>query len=189
MVSALSSSFTSAHSHKLKTHQPDSVGESDTEIIISQDISQDSLTPPALLKQFEQMLHKALKQTSEHITNSLTKEIRELGNRTATLELKVENMENTVQDFMTEIDNLKEENLTLQTRLEDFENRARRSYLRIRGIPENITDIHATIITLFQELQPGIPIECLEMDGIHRALTPKKVDGPPRDIIAKFHYY
>lgn len=79
--------------------------------------------------------------------------------------------------------------MALQIRLEGFENRARRSNLCIRGIPESITDIIATITALFQELQPGIPIEHLEMDRIHRALTPRKMGGPPSDIIAKFQYH
>lgn len=81
-----------------------------------------------------------------------------------------------------ELEALKEENSILNLRLEDFENRARRSNLRILGIPENIIDLQSTITALFQELAPSIPIERLEMDRIHRSLTPKKEDGPPRDI-------
>lgn len=90
---------------------------------------------------------------------------------------------------MTEIDTLKEENFVLQNKLEDYENRARRSNLRFRGIPESVIDIQSSITALCQELLPGIPIERLEMDRVHRALMPKKSDRPPRDIIAKFHYY
>ena len=85
--------------------------------------------------------------------------------------------------------NLKEENVTLLTRLEDYENRDRRSNLRIRGIPKMVTDRQSTITALFQDLQPAIPIECLELDRVHWALTAKKADGPLCDIIAKFHYY
>ena len=86
------------------------------------------------------MLQKALKQTSKHITESLTKEIRELGQRTSDLENRVEDVETNVQSHVCELENLKEENLTLQMRLEDFENRTCRSSLRIRGIPEAIVD-------------------------------------------------
>lgn len=98
------------------------------------------------------MLHKALKQTSEHINNSLTKEIRKLRNHTAALELRVDEIENSAQDYIAEMENLKMENLTLQTRLKDYENRARRSNLHIRGIPESVTDLQSTITALFQEL-------------------------------------
>lgn len=83
---------------------------------------------------------------------------------------------------------LKEENITLQNRLEDFENRARRSILHFRGIPESVIDLQATITELYQELQPGIPVERLEMNRIHRALMPKKprsnfLRQPERKII------
>lgn len=136
------------------------------------------------------MLHKALKQTSEKIINSLTKEIRELGNRTAALELKMDEIENTTQEHMADMENLKEENLMLQSKLEDYEDWARRSNLRIRGIPESVTDLQSTITALFQELQPAIPIEQMEFDRIHRALTAKKNKQMVRhrNIIVKFHY-
>lgn len=50
-----------------------------------------------LFKQFEQMLHKVLKQTSDHITDKLTHEIRELGQRTAYLEVRVDELETHTQ--------------------------------------------------------------------------------------------
>lgn len=179
----------SGRSHRQKMSQQDSPFESDTEQILSQTSPQASSASPVILLQFEKMLHKALKQTSDQITKSLTKEIRELGNRTAALEIKMDEIEITTQENITELEQLKEENLILQTKLEDYENRARRSNLRIRGIPETVTDLQSTITALLQELKPDIPIERLELDRVHRALTAKKKDGPPRDIITKFHYY
>lgn len=81
------------------------------------------------------------------------------------------------------------ENLTLQTRLEDFENRVRQSNIHIRGLPETILDVQSMVTALFQELAPAIPIEHLEMDRVHRALTPLQADGPPQDSIAKLQYF
>lgn len=40
-----------------------------------------------------------------------------------------------------------------------------------------------------QELAPDIPVERLEFYHIHRSLSPKPSDDPPRDVIIKFHYY
>lgn len=74
---------------------PDSQGQSDTEVTVSQNSHHGAVAPPALLKQIEHMLNKALKQTLDHITDSLTREIRELGNRTAELEIRVDQLENT----------------------------------------------------------------------------------------------
>lgn len=125
------------------------------------------------------MLQKALKQTSDHITDKLTKEIREVGQRTADLELRVDEIDNFTQNYMSEMKVLKEENLTLQNCLEDQENRDRRSNLRIIGIPESVLDLQANITALFQELLPGTPIDRFEMDRVHRALAPRKINGPP----------
>lgn len=72
---------------------------------------------------------------------------------------------------------------------EDFENRACRGNLRLRGIPEAITDLTSTAMSLFQELVPGLPIDRLEFDRIHRTLGSKKADGPPRYIVIKFTCY
>lgn len=77
----------------------------------------------------------------------------------------------------------------LLSRLEDAENRSRRSNLRLRGIPEAIDDLQSFTTALFQELAPSIPIERLEFDRIHRALTRRQTDGPPRDIIVKLHFF
>lgn len=141
-----------------------------------------------MFKQFEQMLQKALKQNSDHITDKLTHEIRELGQRTAELEVRVNDLENHTQDYIAEFENLKEENSVLESRLEDQENRDHRSNLQIRGIPETVLEVQATMLALFQELQLGMPVERLEIDKVHRALAPHK-NGLPRHIIAKIHYY
>lgn len=134
------------------------------------------------------MLQKALRQTSDHITESLTREICELGQRTSDLENRVDDIEMNVQSHVSELENLKEENI-LQTHLEDFEKRACRSNIPILGIPEVIVDLQATMTVLFQELQLSIPIERLDMDRIHRALAVHKSEGPPRDLITKFHFF
>lgn len=187
MAAAVSSQSHSPHKAKplkLTANTTEATEDSDSD---SGDSQMESHS--VLFEKFEHILQKALKQTSDHITDKLTREIRELGFRTADLEIRMDDIESQSQHFTSEFKNLKEENVILQSRLEDQENRARRANLRIRGIPETITDVYATMIALFQELHPGIPVERLEMDRAHRALAPRKPNGPPRDIIVKFHYY
>lgn len=125
------------------------------------------------------MFQKALKCTADHITSSLTKEIMELRLLMTELETLVDDIENYTANYTAEIENLKGENLTLQTRLEEYENRTRRYNSQIRGIPESVLDLQATMLALFQELLPAIPFECLEMDRVHRALTPKNLRANP----------
>lgn len=187
MAAAVTSQPSTSHTAKplkLNTNTIDFSGESDTDIGDSQTALQTDL-----FKKFERILQKALKQTSDHITDKLTREIRDLGQRTAELEIRMDDLESQTQQHESEFMNLKEENAVLQSRLEDQENRDRRANLRVRGIPENVLDVQATITALFQELQPDIPIERLEMDRVHRALAQRRINGPPRDIIAKMHYY
>lgn len=135
------------------------------------------------------MLTRALQQTSDQITDKLSREIRELRQRTAHLEQKFDDIEILTHNHSEELETLREENLTLQTRLKDFENRGRRLNVCISGLPETIIDVQSTFTPLFQELAPAIPIECLEMDRVHRALTPRQTDGRPRDIVTKLHYF
>lgn len=42
---------------------------------------------------------------------------------------------------------------------------------------------------LMKELIPDISVHHMEIDRIHRALTAPRMDGLPRDIIAKPHFY
>lgn len=93
------------HIQKQKLLQTESPGESDIELFPSQNSPHESAASPVPLKQFECMLQKALKQTSEHITSSFTKEIREIGARTAALEIRVDELEISAQNNMSEIEN------------------------------------------------------------------------------------
>ncbi|XP_073462121.1 vomeronasal type-2 receptor 26-like [Aquarana catesbeiana] len=167
MASAVSSQPSTSHKIKplkIKLNTVDINEESDSDSGNSQTEFQS-----ALFKKFECILQKALKQTSDHITDKLTREIREIGLRTAELEIRVDDIESQTQHYISEFKNLKEENVLLQSRLEDQENKDKRANLQIRGILESVTDVQAYITTLLQELQPGIPMERLEMDRVPKS--------------------
>lgn len=68
--------------------------------------------------------------------------------------------------------------------IEDLDNRNRRNNIRIRGIPESITDLNPAITKLFHSLVPDKPTSAFACDRMHRALRPKPtLDKPPRDVI------
>lgn len=152
-------------------------------------LPQSDMSHTNFLKLMETMLQKAPKTTSDQITNRLTREIRELGQRTADLETRVDDMELTLHEQAQEQSALHEENTMLLSPLEDAENHSHRSNLRLRGIPESIDDLQSFTTALFQELSPSVSIDRLEFDRIHRALTRSQTDGPPRDIIVKLHFF
>lgn len=65
-----------------------------------------------------------------------------------------------------------------------MDNRNRRNNLRVRGVPEQITDLLPAIKMLFLSLLPDTPDVSFTCDRIHRALRPKPPDDkPPRDIV------
>lgn len=63
------------------------------------------------------------------------------------------------------------------------------SNLWIRGNSEAIKDLPSFTTALFHELSLSIPIDLLEFDRIHQALTRCQPDGPPHDIMVKLHFY
>lgn len=184
-ASPSTSQHSSAHKEKLSRKK---VQPSASESFLN-DFDQPAEIQSDIFQKFEFMLQKALKQTSDHITDKLTREIRELGQRTSELEQRMDDIDNYTEHYGSELATLKEENTALMARLENQENRDRRSNIRVRGIPETVQNLQEIITQLFQELIPDTPLERLEMDRVHRALAPRKPNGPPRDIIAKLHYY
>lgn len=120
------------------------------------------------------MLTRALKTTSDAITEKLMREIRDVGCCTSLLEQQTDKLAVLTSNHNEDLEILRDENLTLQ----DFINRARKSNIRFQGIPEAILDLQSTITALFQELAPLIPIERLEKDRTHRSLAPRSKMDP-----------
>ncbi|KAM9294320.1 LOW QUALITY PROTEIN: inositol-tetrakisphosphate 1-kinase-like [Gastrophryne carolinensis] len=137
-----------------------------------------------------EMLEGALSANTKTITDHLTKEIEKVTRSLGALERKLGDVISTQESHAAEINQLQKDNSALHAKLEDMENRDRRSNLRFRGLPEHMEDVKSVVTALCQELLPGIAIERLELDRVHRALGPRKPpEEPPRDILAKFHFY
>ncbi|OCT86641.1 hypothetical protein XELAEV_18020325mg [Xenopus laevis] len=142
------------------------------------------LSDANLLARFKTLLQMELATVTTTITKQLTREIRDLGTRTDQVEQKLDEVIRRVNDHDIQIDTLLSHHQSTMDRLEDFENRS-----RIRGLPEMVKDLHVAIPKLLATLVPDIPEQRLEMDRVHRALGPMKPGGPPRDIIARLHFY
>ncbi|OCT74389.1 hypothetical protein XELAEV_18033364mg [Xenopus laevis] len=113
-----------------------------------------------------ELLQGTLATVTEKITDHEVQELKELGIRTLAVEDK-----------------------DLQDRVEDSENRTRRNNIWIRGLPESMQDLHTEIPFLLSALVPDLSPGQLILDRVHKALGPKQQGGPPKDIIAKVHYY
>lgn len=58
---------------------------------------------------------------------------------------------------------------------------------RIESIEQKV--VHAAACGFIKELFSDIPEQCHELDRVHRALQPPPLDGLPREIVVKPHYY
>uniref|UniRef100_A0A803JCQ0 Uncharacterized protein n=1 Tax=Xenopus tropicalis TaxID=8364 RepID=A0A803JCQ0_XENTR len=137
------------------------------------------ISDASLLQKFKTLLHKELSDMSASITKQLTYEIRDLGHRTDEVEnkldeavIRINEHDTVIQQFMTQQEDIME-------RLEDSENRSRRNNIRIRGLFETIKDLHGEIPNLLINLVPDIPADRMELDRVHRALGPRRENGPP----------
>ena len=87
-----------------------------------------------LVGKFEQEIHKS--------TNALSQEIANLGGRTDILETKHDELALAHNDLRKDYELLADSFSFMQAHVEDLDNRNRRNNIRVRGIPESITDLN-----------------------------------------------
>lgn len=85
-----------------------------------------------------------------------------------------------------------EHSLALQLRIEDLEDQSRWNNLRLCGLPEATgpEDLRDTVDAIFCWVLDSVPPESLELDLVHRALSPSSTDpNMPCNIICCLHRY
>lgn len=111
---------------------------------------------------------------------------------------RVEEMEETADSQVKEIQDLKEQmkkmqhdNRVLIYKLEEQENQSRRQNLRIRDLPEQQNeDLRNKLQKLFNPILGRREDEVLRIDRVHRIRKPPNMrQDIPRDVIVKFHAY
>ncbi|XP_056414344.1 uncharacterized protein LOC130356605 [Hyla sarda] len=142
------------------------------------------LTPASMFRNIQRMFRTEL---TKAVTDP-SSQLQELGQRVADTEARVDDLAEAVEADKKELEDHSSQLQALELKLEDLENRSRRANLRIRGLPEEVTDLTKTITSLFFELVPHLEPEMLPFDRIHRALSRPKNPDLPRDVILKLHY-
>ncbi|KAM9311613.1 cilia- and flagella-associated protein 54 [Gastrophryne carolinensis] len=139
--------------------------------------------------QIREMIREEMATVSTRTTAELLGEMKELGGRMSQLENHIGDATLILEEHEQEIEQLHDLVRTLQSQHKDLENRCRRKNLRFRGLPESMENVRDSITAFIQELIPSTMLERLELERAHRALTSRKPEGPPRDIIVKFLYF
>ncbi|XP_075422728.1 uncharacterized protein LOC142463647 [Ascaphus truei] len=121
---------------------------------------------------------------------ALRKDVDALGERTAALESRADETATTTVQTQTQISTLKAQITSLEDKNEDAENRDRRCNIRLRGVPESITDPEEFTSRWLEHLFPDMAARDLVLDRCHQALRGRPQQGdPPRDVVLRFHCY
>ncbi|XP_056407290.1 uncharacterized protein LOC130298397 [Hyla sarda] len=140
---------------------------------------------PAELYRSIQLMFKA--ELSKAVAD-LSKQVGELGNRVSDMELRADDLAVAIEADRSLLSDHIDKLDLLELKIEDLENRSRRANVRIRGLPETVTDLNTTILNLFAALLPQTDRSYLLMDRVHRALGCPKNPDVPRDVVLRMHY-
>ncbi len=138
------------------------------------------------IKDFLQDSHKQLQDIKEELNKS-NKRIEEAEHRIDEAETRIQNTEEVLEEMLQ----LTEQ---IEARLNDQEGRARRSNIKIYGVPEKAEENSSDMVPFLEEflkstLDLNPPVD-LQIERAHRALAPNPpTTAKPRSIIAIFLNY
>lgn len=116
-----------------------------------------------LVNKIESEVHKA----------TLSQEIANIGNRTDILETKHDELSLAHNDLRKDYESLADSFAFMQAQEEDLDDRNKRHNIRLRGVPEAVTDMIQAVSKIFHNLLPDKPMSAFICDRIHRALRPQ----------------
>lgn len=150
---------------------------------------------PATAAQIKEMLSEmkhTLQSDIKQLSTDLSKEIRDLGDRTAQLEEKMGEFTEAHNDLADSYNTTQKELDRLTEKVTDLEDRSRRNNIRLRGISESVLprDLESHITDLLKVIMPDLHALERAIDQIHRVPKPRAApDNVPRDVLARFVFY
>lgn len=109
-------------------------------------------------------MKRGLAQTASKITGDLQSDFQNLGARMETIENKLDKTVAATNQNSDHIQTIQEQLDVALSKIDDLENRSRRYNIRMRGLPESITNVPAAVQDVIKNLIPYIPQHRLELD-------------------------
>ncbi|OCT59183.1 hypothetical protein XELAEV_18001135mg [Xenopus laevis] len=106
------------------------------------------------------------------------RQLRDLGDRVDTLEQNSDAHAISLQEDQAQLTLHQSQLLSLENKIED---------LRLRGVPETVSDLTQMAEGLLRLLLPDLPDAHLHIERLHRALGRPR-NNLPRDIVMKLHH-
>ncbi|XP_056425431.1 uncharacterized protein LOC130367075 [Hyla sarda] len=142
----------------------------------------------SLFQEFRESLQKDFMSS----LSSLTKEVSQLGDRTAHLEDKMEKF-TEAHNALVDIQNDTTDDMhALQLKISDLEDRSRRNNIRFRGISEEVSnsELREFLMDYFSILTPSVDARDMIIDRVHRLPKPPQLPRDiPRDVLDRIHFY
>ncbi|CAH2223283.1 Hypothetical predicted protein [Pelobates cultripes] len=141
------------------------------------------------------MLHElrtSMRTDFQAAVSDLRKDLLEVGTRVNVLEEKTDELCQANDAIVSKLQQLEKDNRRLTEKMADLEDRSRRNNIRVRGVPEKVTqeDLPSYLLRLFQAIQPALAPADLRLDRAHRVPKPTNLARDvPRDVVTRLHYY
>lgn len=138
-------------------------------------------------KEYFKILVSEVREACKAEIANVRQDLKQVSERVEALEGEHDTTRKYVSQLKTHI--ASQDKMLQETRLhlEDLDNRGRRNNIRVRGLQESDTSENLTDIleSIFNGLLDVPSENRIPMDRAHRALRPKKPNGPPRDVICR----
>ncbi|CAH2313178.1 Hypothetical predicted protein [Pelobates cultripes] len=173
---------------RLPTHTSDAGSDTNSRQATADDLSVSEKCLAAMLQE----LRTSMKTDFQAAFSDLRKDILEVGTRVNALEEKTNELCHVNDSIVEKIQKMEADSKRLMEKLADLEDRSRRNNIRVRGVPETVTQelLSAYLMRLFQAIQPNLEPADLRLDRAHRVPKPQNLAHEvPRDIVTRLHYY
>lgn len=123
--------------------------------------------------------------------HNFTKELQAVDSRVEHVETKMGDFDTTINDLV-DASEAKDKTDWVKAKLADIEDRSRRNNLKIRGIPESISqvDLRKYTTNRFKVLLPELTDMDVTIDRIYHLHKPNHLlDYIPRDLILRLHFF
>lgn len=202
LISDHSSTTSSPAKHRTKldadpSASPNLSEDPDTEIQSTDDMldtfpTSNQVVSDSVLKEMMLALRTSIQTSFASALNSQSASIDGLGNRVDHIEHKMGEFSNAHNELVDSHNQLEDEVATLTAKLADLEDRNRRNNIKLRGVPESVSqsELVPYIQQLIKVTLPHTSKQDLILDRAHRLPKPKNLPTSlPRDVIVRIHFF
>lgn len=144
------------------------------------------------LKEMLLSLSNTIHNNFQNMLQQFKQDIQGVGDRVSHIENKMDEFAGVFNELVDSHNDREDDIIWIKSKLADLEDRSRRNNIKIRGIPETISqdELMQYVLDLFHELLPEASPLQLSIDRIHRIPKPSHLpDSLPRVTLLRIHFF